>query len=256
MSSVLHPVGPEAPQTYWVRRAVVLGAAILALIVVIALIVSQNSNGSVVATPTPTPTAVVSSGPPPYTPTPTPAPSPSSTSSASSKASATAKAETETETETDESESDSRASARPSESASAGARPKSDGPVACAGDRLRPTITGERKLEREQDNTFSISLINGSGQTCTVKVSGDNFELKIYSGTDRIWSSKDCSTAVKSVTKKLAEEQSVSWKMTWKGNRSKDDCKKRPEIPEAGTYFATAQYEGAKPVQLRMILRG
>ena len=43
--------------------------------------------------------------------------------------------------------------------------------------------------------------------------------------------------------------------MVWNGRRSRSDCKNRPEIPKAGTYFATAQLEGAKPVQLRMIVR-
>ena len=42
--------------------------------------------------------------------------------------------------------------------------------------------------------------------------------------------------------------------MTWNGRRSRDNCKNRAEIPRPGTYFATAQLEGAKPVQLRMIL--
>lgn len=261
MSSVLHPVGPEPPQTYWLRRAAVIGAAILALIVMIAVIVSQNSSGSVVAQPTPSVAAPSPSlsGPAPYTPTPTPTPtpivsagsqatnSPSSSSSATKKASAeengSAKAEAEAKT---------KASATPSAKASAKAKPT--GPVACPAAELRPTLTGEQKLKRQQSNAFAISLINGSGQTCTVKVGGDNFELKIYSGKDRIWSSNDCSTAVKPMEKKLAKEQAVAWKMIWDGRRSKSDCKQRPEIPKAGTYFATAQLAGAKPVQLRMII--
>ena len=66
----------------------------------------------------------------------------------------------------------------------------------------------------------------------------------------------DCSTAIKSITRKLPAERVVEWSLAWNGRRSRDDCKNRPEIPGAGTYFATAQLDGAKPVQLRMILRG
>jgi hypothetical protein len=44
--------------------------------------------------------------------------------------------------------------------------------------------------------------------------------------------------------------------LAWNGRRSRDDCKDRPETPRAGTYFATAQLDGAKPVRLRMIIRG
>ena len=101
-----------------------------------------------------------------------------------------------------------------------------------------------------------MSLINGSGQICVASVTGANFELKIYSGIDRIWSSRDCATAVKAVTKKLDPEQAMEWSMSWNGRRSRAGCQSRPEIPRPGTYYATAQFAGAEPVQLRMILVG
>lgn len=238
MSSVLHPVGPEPPQTYWVRRAVVIGAAILAVIIVVAVVVSQSSSGSVVAQPTPTPTTAGTFGPPPYVSTPAASPTASPTPSRSSSASR------------------STVSAQPGTSATSSLSPKASGPLSCPANQLRATITGDQDLVPGQPTTVSISLINGSRATCTVKVGEDNFELRVYSGVDRIWSSKDCSTAVKAIAKTLAKDQAVGWKMTWDGRRSKNDCKQRPEIPNPGTYFATAQYAGAEPIQLRMILRG
>jgi len=240
MSSVLHPVGPEPPQTYWVRRAVVIGAAILAVIIVVAVVVSQSS-GSVVAQPTPTPTTAGTFGPPSYVSTPAASPTASPTPSRSSSASR------------------STASAQPGTSATSATSdlsPKASGPLSCPANQLRATITGDQDLVPGQPTTVSISLINGSRATCTVKVGEDNFELRVYSGVDRIWSSKDCSTAVKAIAKTLAKDQAVGWKMTWDGRRSKNDCKQRPEIPNPGTYFATAQYAGAEPIQLRMTLRG
>jgi hypothetical protein len=99
-----------------------------------------------------------------------------------------------------------------------------------------------------------LSLINGSGQTCVASVTRDNFELKIYSGSDRIWSTKDCATVIKTVTRKLGSEQALEWSLSWNGRRSRTGCQSRPEIPRPGTYYATAQLAGAKPVQLRMIL--
>lgn len=242
MSSVLHPVGPEEPQTYWVRRAIVVGAAVLALIVVIAIIVSQTSSGSVVAQPTP---SALDPSPPAAT-TPTYTPTPSATPSeptdqpptSSPKASRSSKAGKDTTTKPSASPSTKTASA------------------SCPADELRATLTGKQRLKPKQPNTFTVSLINGSGARCQLDVSSKNFELKIYSGRDRIWSSDDCAKSVKAIDKSLAKEQSVEWKMTWDGRRSRAECKQRPEIPKAGTYFATAQFEGAEPVQLRMILRG
>lgn len=235
MSSVLHPVGPEPPQTYWLRRALVLTAAILVLAVVVVLIVSQTNNSSAIsASPAPTaPTASAASAAP--TPASTASPRPAGAPSAST-------------TTTTKPKASGTASAKP-------AKPTKVPILACPADQLRATLTGKTRLKPKKSNTFVISLINGSGQTCRLAVNGANFELKIYSGTDRIWSSDDCSKAVKKINKTVRAERAVAWRMTWDGRRSRDDCKRRPEIPKAGTYFATAQYDGAKPVQLRMILR-
>jgi hypothetical protein len=46
MSGVLRPVGPQPVQTYWARRALVLGAAAMVLVIAVALIISGASNGS------------------------------------------------------------------------------------------------------------------------------------------------------------------------------------------------------------------
>ena len=81
---------------------------------------------------------------------------------------------------------------------------------------------------------MTLSLINGSGQTCTATVNRDNFELRIYSGSDRIWSTKDCATIVKPLTRTLKAEQAMAWKLTWNGRRSRAGCQSRPEIPRPG----------------------
>jgi hypothetical protein len=128
-------------------------------------------------------------------------------------------------------------------------------PSRCGPGQLRPTLTGKQLLKPKQVNTFSLSLMNTGAATCLVDVTAANFELKIYSGRDRIWSSDDCSTSVKTIHQNLSTQKSVNWQLAWNGRRSRKDCQSRMEIPKAGTYFATAQLLGAKPVQLRMILR-
>ncbi len=236
MSSVLHPVGPEPVRTYWARRAAVVAAAIVLLAVVIALIVNGSTSGSAAEPPidaspapatTPTSSSTTSASPKPTTPAASP---PASSADTSGKPSATG-------------------------AASSTATPN-PGPVACEAKDLRVTLTGKRRLKVKKPNTFKLSVINGSGTTCIATVNKKNFELKIYSGTDRIWSSNDCATAVKSIRTKLPAERVSAWTMTWNGRRSARHCKNRPEIPQGGTYFATAQLDGAKPVQLRMILVG
>jgi len=235
MSSVLHPVGPEPAPTYWARRVAVLGAAILVLAVVVALIANGTSSGS--------PQSAA------------PAPAATSPSASTAPAETASPITTPTATATATAERTPRATASSTPKPTAKATPtRKPGPTACPPGELRPTLTGKQRLKVKRGNTFRLSLINGSGVTCIAEVTSKNFELKIYSGTDRIWSTRDCTTAVKTVKKKLAGEQALEWTLAWNGRRSRDNCKSRPEIPLPGTYFATAQLDGAKPVQLRMIL--
>jgi hypothetical protein len=132
--------------------------------------------------------------------------------------------------------------------------PTATSPVACDPAVLRATLTGKQDLKPKEPNTFALSLINSGGTACVVTVQPTNFELKIYSGTDRIWSSADCATLLKPMTKTLQSQQPLQWRMSWNGRRSGAGCATRPEIPRPGTYFATAQYAGAQPIQLRMIV--
>ncbi len=243
MSTVLHPAGPEPAQTYWMRRVAVVGVAILVLAVAGAVIANGTSSGSAVqADPSPPPPAV----PTMVTGSPTPSAGARASGSATPNGSTSAAA---------------KPSATASPTASASAKPKptptpTPQPVACAAGQLRPTLTGKQQLRPKQRNTFTLSLINGSDQTCTVAVHRDNFELRIYSGSDRIWSTKDCATIVKPRQRTLEAEQAIEWKLTWNGRRSRTGCQSRSEIPRPGTYYATAELAGAEPVRLLMTLRG
>jgi hypothetical protein len=240
MSNVLRPVGPEPAQTYWLRRVAVIAAAVVVLAVIAALIVNGTSSGSAVQASPPPPTLVVAET---ATPTPTPSATPSASVSPTAARATTAAPTT------------AAPSAAP-RSTQAATKTSPPPPARCVPSSLRPTLTGKQQLTPKEANTFRLSLINGSGRTCIASVTRDNFELKIYSGSDRIWSTKDCATVIKAMTRKLGPEQAVEWSLSWNGRRSRTGCQSRPEIPRPGTYYATAQLAGAQPVQLRMILTG
>jgi hypothetical protein len=234
MSSVLHPVGPEPATTYWARRAAVLLALVVGVGLVIALVLSSNNRSSVLADPAPP------VGAPPAT-----SPGTSATPDTSTSPSAAASPAPD---------APSPRSAGTSKSSSS--KPAATSPAACEPKQLRATLTGKQRLRPKQKSTVRLSLINGSDQTCVVSVSRKNFELEIYSGTDRIWSSDDCSSAVKPISTEVRAEDAVEWTMSWNGRRSREGCRTRSEVPQPGTYVATAQLAGAEPVQLRMILGG
>jgi hypothetical protein len=176
------------------------------------------------------------SGGPTVTPDPTPTTEATPTTKATSKAASEAKAKAKTQTKT--------------------TKKKKAVPVlaACPTSDLRSTLTGKQSLKTKTSTTFSLSLINGSKNPCYLRLTGGNFTLTVVSGKDRIWTTADCPTTVPALSRKLAPEQAVPWKVTWNGKRSKDGCKSRPETPKAGTYWAIAQFDDAKAVRLRMVL--
>ncbi|HEY9293683.1 MAG TPA: hypothetical protein VIP98_20590 [Microlunatus sp.] len=100
-------------------------------------------------------------------------------------------------------------------------------------------------------------MTNRSAQSCAFDLSSDNYELKVYSGTDRIWSTDDCARLVPDRQQTLKAGQTADWKISWNGKRSQHggSCTNRPELPQSGYYYATSQLKGAKPVQYLLILK-
>jgi hypothetical protein len=234
MSGLLRPVGPETASTYWVRRALVFGAAMV-LAVAVALIINGTSSGL----------AVQANPPPPPAGYPMPSlASPSSMQTAVPTAAAVEPWNSATPTPA------SKVTARKVSTKKA----DRSGSVDCSAEELRPTLSGKQRLSPKKPTTFQLSLINGSDQTCVARVTRKNFELTIDSGGDRIWSTSDCRSIIKPISRKLGSEHAVAWSLTWDGKRSKPDCKSARKVPSPGTYVATAQLAGAEPVQLRMIL--
>ena len=220
MSGLLRPVGPETAQTYWVRRALVFGATMV-LAVAVALIISGTSSGS--AERIRRPNRRVSGAE-------------LSHHQARSRQPCHAGGGRVLRF----SNVDASAGGHHTE----GATKKSDrgGSLDCSAEELRPTLTGKQRLALKKPNTFQLSLINGSDQTCMARVTRKNFELTIHSGNDRIWSTADCPSVIKPISRKLGAEHAVAWSLTWDGKRSKPDCKSARKVTRPGTYVATANW--------------
>ena len=259
MSSVLHPVGPEPRERYWVRRLAVVVAAIVAISIVVALVGNAMSAGSAVqaepvpptiaplpVTPSPTPTSAASgtaSPAPGATPSGTPGATPSTSPSPSTSPTPSGKSSTEAapKKETAKSKKKKKATTQPVY-------------AACDGDDLRSTLTGDRTVKLKKKTTFSLSLINGGKKTCKVTVKPSSATLTIVSGGDRIWSTKDCPAAQPTTKRTLLPEHALTWKVTWSGKRSGDDCTTGKVAPKKGYYWAIASFDGADDVRFRVIL--
>ena len=269
MSSVLHPVGPEPRERYWVRRLAVLVAAVVAIGIVIALVGNAMSAGSAVqaepvpptivppvVTTSPTPGAAASgsgSPTPAGTPSATPATTPGATPSASPTPTPTP---TSTSTASDKKSTTSKTPSKDSKTKKKPTKKPTKQPVyaACDGSDLRTTLTGDRTVKLGKKTTFALSVINGGKKTCKVAVTPSDATLTIVSGDDRIWSTKDCPAALPAAQRTLLPEHALGWKVTWSGQRSGEDCSTSKVAPEKGYYWAIASFDGADDVRFRVIL--
>ena len=234
MIGLVHPVGPETAGTYWTRRGFVIGATVV-LAIALVLTIGGTSSGSAAQA---SPSTPASAYPVPSATSPNPlqtAPPTPSVVDFSSTSAATA-------------------SPQPTASKKKKKKKGHPKPVACPARDLRPTLTGRIRLAPKQRTSFQLSLINGSGRTCTARVTRKNFELKISSGKGQLWSTRDCPSAINTISRKLGSEHAVAWSLTWNGKRSKANCKSARQVPKPGRYAATARLDGAEPVKLRMTI--
>jgi hypothetical protein len=231
MIGLVHPVGPETAGTYWTRRGFVIGATVVLAIALVLIIGGTSSGSAAQASPSTPASAYPVPSATSLNPLQTAPPTPSVVDFSSTSA--------------------ATASPQPTASKKKKGHPK---PVACPARDLRPTLTGRIRLAPKQRARFQLSLINGSGRTCTARVTRKNFELKISSAKGQLWSTRDCPSAINTISRKLGSEHAVAWSLTWNGKRSKANCKSARQVPKPGRYAATARLDGAEPVKLRMTI--
>lgn len=254
----MSPVGPEEPRVYWIRRGIVI-VVLLALVITVIAAVNAVANGDKNAADAP-PAGATSPGPslrpvessteptPTVSGTPTGSASPSTTESGSPQPSETAKPSGSPSSESTSSES-KPAESKPAESSTG----KPAGPVACEGKAVTVTLDGPNKVSRGKAVTFKVTLTNSGTTECKVVADSDSYELRIYSGTDRIWTTATCPSWVTPVSKTIKPKESVSWTQGWRVVRGKG-CGEAPGELRPGTYAANAEFDGAKPDQVVMQL--
>lgn len=282
----MRPVGPESAETYWMRRALVVGAMLVLLIII--LIFMFNLGGSPgQAAPPSTRSAGPAGGPSSPTPmSPSASPNPSAGTSASPTPSATASAKPSSAdsatTSPGPSKTPTNRSDKPSaKSSDKQAGNKTDKPTgrstdkasskptsrpgtkpaaaaACTAEQLSPNLKSKQHTIRAGSKvTFGVAYVNRSDQPCSIKINADDYELRITSGTDRIWSTNDCAKLVRSIATTLKPGDAVVWTITWNGRRSAqgETCKNRPEMPQPGYYHAVSKLKGAPSLDYLLILK-
>ena len=194
----MHPVGPQSPGVYWVRRVVAVLVVLALLLGVRWLLTGRGSEAQPGATaPTTSPTASPTSSP---TGSPSPSTKPKPSSSSTAKASSTAVA----------------------------ACPDSAIEVTASTDAASYAVGSTPRLRMRIQNTSSTA--------CKRDVGAAKNELVITSGSTRVWSSDDCTTGGSQQVVTLAPSQSYSVSVTWLGRLSAKGCPADQPLAQKGSY--------------------
>lgn len=153
----------------------------------------------------------------------------------------------------------------PSASASSGTPSPSGSASPSAGDSASPTKSpaklgpgdpcdpsdvvltahlGGETYHAGHEPSFSYTLVNTGGRTCTYDVGPHGLELRITSGSDRIWSSGDCAKGAED--KRLKRGVPYTRTITWNRTRSKPDCDHTNQKARPGTYVVKLRGDHVK----------
>jgi hypothetical protein len=133
------------------------------------------------------------------------------------------------------------ASALPSPHASGSPRPRRPGDPCDAKDLVVALQAGQDVYNRGVTPSFLLTIVSTSRVKCTVDVGPRALEMRVTSGSDRVWSTADCVSGPGVDTQTL--ERGVPYVRTiqWDRRLSGSDCSSRRSSAAPGTYVAAAQ---------------
>ncbi|PTA43130.1 hypothetical protein [Micromonospora sp. RP3T] len=246
-------VGPLPPTVYWRRRAVVLGAGLLFLIVLLYSCTGtdRNAGGPGGGDPSPGGSAGAAPGPSgsvltPQTASPSPAPDASGGDTGADGGGTSSGGGTSTGggSGTGDGSGDGGASGEPV---------SADG--ACTDAELQVTpVAVPAAAQRGTVVTLRLKVKNVSNRTCSRDVGADLQELYVKAGAEKIWSSDTCGTGKGSDVQSFTPNFERAYELGWNGRdttRCADGLAAGPYAP-IGTYqvFARVGTKISEPVKL------
>lgn len=132
----------------------------------------------------------------------------------------------------------------------------SGSPATCATSALAVALQADgTSFPAGSSPTFTLTITNTGADPCTVDAGDAARELLVTSGSDRIWSSKDCAQEENASNLLLlaagdAHPQTVPWPRV----RSAAGCPTGLPAPRAGTYQATVAVGGVTSAPVVMQL--
>lgn len=92
-----------------------------------------------------------------------------------------------------------------------------------------------------QKPLLTLKVTNGNRVPCEVNIGTSQMEYVITSGSDRIFSSRDCQAESKDLVKTIAPGRSETANFLWGRNRTVEGCTAVAAQPAGGTYVFTAR---------------
>ncbi len=106
-----------------------------------------------------------------------------------------------------------------------------------------------------QSVVFTMTLATRVSEACTWDVSSQTLAVKVTSGTDRIWSTQECSGAVPKQSVVVRRDHPTTVAVGWNGQRSDTDCSRSTAWAEPGYYHVVAASFGADPIDVQFELK-
>jgi hypothetical protein len=221
-SPLTHPRGRLPARVYWFRRVLVLGTAVL-LLVGFAHLVGGDGGGE-------QPRARLAGDPT----TPRPSATPGAPRTAGPYVVPTGPAAAHSTTAANQ-----PPLARP------------DGPCQPNDISVTPTVPNAKAGGR-----IAIQVkLSVAQPACTFAVSPTTLAVKVTSGSDRVWSSQDCKSAVPTRSVVVRSAAPVTIPVTWSGRRSNpDSCDHSQAWARPGYYHALAAVIGSEPADVQFKL--
>lgn len=214
--------GPLPPRVYWVRRLMALGIAML-LVIGIAQMLGGSSDGS----------------------------SPPDTASKVA----------DTTPLTDNSTMSALGTNGPSTDASKHHRKNADDPVTrlampsgpCKASDVAITPSVPKPVAGG-DITLVLDISSVETPACTWSLSGKTMALRITSGNDLIWTSRECPHAIPTHDVVVRQAEPTRVKLTWDARRSEPGCPVQTEWALPGTYHLDVAALAGQPQDISFLL--
>jgi len=104
-----------------------------------------------------------------------------------------------------------------------------------------------RRAYAGQHVTITLDLTTLTSPACTWEVSPDTVVVELTSGSDRIWSSQDCPTAIGQHSVIVRKDHVTKVPIVWKARRSGSGCPQSTLWAQPGWYHVKAAAFGGGP---------